>query len=458
MTSGESTAIVAELPSGRTTLIRELQQRLLARDCHVAFIDVQTLDAGTTPDRLWSAMREQFGGARASGPSFRGLERQLGHSRKRHVLLIRELQRLVYLDHFRNSDPWGKLRALMQMPRFALVATSRIDLVSLTTVTRDWMQGSPFFNTLREMVLGPLTADDAEGYLRHYHPGRSDVDVEWIIRCTGGHPKLLRLLAETLDATSRGESRANQARLHAIVRCRQELRVVLQNAWLTLPWQERWILLCTAIAQRCEAMLSRPSVMYPATVDPTMSHGELLRLLQTRLHRDDVRPLLLDLLPGPHLDSLPGAAVSDLAYFTEVTEFLVRRQVVAPFLQQLRRRNPDFASVGPGHAWDVGLPSVGAPWQPTAEACDRLTPRGILASTSRIPGWEVTPPLFYWWILDQVETLAVSDVNQWLDHHQLGGHVSPHEAQVLRAQIDKHDVLLRRGTMALIEGSVHGTK
>jgi hypothetical protein len=449
--TGESTAIVSELPSGRTTLLRALQQRLQARDCRVAFIDVQTLDSSTTADRFWSSVLGQFGGARGGNLSFRGIERLLAEPGKRHILLIRDLQALVHLPDFRRGDPWGKLRSLTQTPRFTLVATSRIDLVALTTATQEWMYGSPFFNGMRELVLGPFTRSDALAYLGHHRPYLTPEDHEWILRCTGGHPKMLRFLGDALEQSLAAGNRGSGARLQAIAGCRQQLRVVLQNAWLFLPWQERWILLRTALAQRSAVAFSRPGAPLREIQDEPLAPGALIRLLES-FDRDSLRRLLLHVLPARDLAALPGDSVSDLAYSTAAALLLDRLGAVPSFLRKrLELEHPGHGGRGDAHVWGAPFTS-GAPWQPTVETCDRLIPRGILAETRAAPGLEITPPLLYWWILDQLHAIAAgTDLRQWLAQHGLAGHVSSGEAEALVATAQRMEGLLGRGAAPLME-------
>lgn len=454
LNSGESTALVSELPSGRTTLLRELQRRLPASGCHLAFIDVQAMDAGTTPDRFWAAVVQQFGGGRTggvSGTSFRALERLVARP-PRHVLLIRDLPGLVHFPAFRSSDPWGKLRALTQSHHFSLVASSRIDLVALTAEVQDWMQGSPFFNALREMVLGPLNPVDAAGYLEHHYPRLRTPEHEWILRCTGGHPKMLVLLGEALEQSTSAGLKGTDARRTALGRCRQEVRLMLHNAWLFFPWQERWILLSTALAQWCEVEFWRPIAASQAAHGVTPTHNELLYLIETRLHRDNLRRMLLDVVPVQDLAALPGEQVSNQAYFMEAVDLLFRRLAVAPFLERVRIWELEQANMArpASHGWGVSRAS-GAPWQPTTEIADRLIPRGVLEQTSRLPGFQVTPPLFYWWILDQLQALAIGDVHAWLTLHGLERHVSPQTVQALRTHVLECGPLVRHGTTPLLD-------
>ncbi len=452
--TGESTAIVSEFPSGRTTLLRELQRRLETKGCRVAFIDVQTLDSSTTAEKFWSAVLGQFGGARGGGLSFRGIEKRLAEPGQRHVLLIRDFQGLLHLPDFHRGDPWGKLRALTQTPRFVLVATSRIDLVALTTATQDWMYGSPFFNGMREMVLGPFTRVDALLYLAHHRPRFSASDYEWIVHCTGGHPKMLRLLGDALEQSLGAGNQGSRARMNAIAVCRQELRVVLQAAWLFFPWQERWILLRTAIAQRSASGYSRLASPPQFAQDESPGPGAVLRLVET-LDRESLRRLLLHVLPARELSALPGEATSDLAFSTAATLLLQRLGMVPLFLKRLELEYPRLARDGDMSPYPRDTPFMnGAPWQPTMEACDRLVPRGLLAETGCTPGWEIKPPLFYWWILDQLQALAAgADLRQWLAHHQLSGHISSGEAEALGALMHLQEPLLRRGAAPLVEGA-----
>lgn len=440
---GEHIAIVSELPNGRTTLLQELRQRLDAHDCKVAFVDALTLGPDPTPEQLWGEALAQFGATRAGRSNFDALRRRIA-PRKRHILLLRDLQGLVHLPHFRNSDPWGKLRALVLTPGFSLVVTSRIDLVALNAVVQDYNLGSPFFNHLREIVLGPFSPDESRRYLAHHRPGLDPADHEWILRCTGGHPKMLAWLGDALEQSHAAGHKDHRARLHALIRCRQDLRHVFQTAWPFFPWQERWLMLRTAIAQRCGAAPRRPPP--PPVAGRVPSHDRLVAILAD-LGRDLTELLLRGVLPRMHLHSLPGPKASNLDYFMGVADLLLHHGAVPDFLEKVRRARPRDALS------DWTPPLAGAPWHFTTEACERLVPRGVLASTAEAPGWRVIPPLFYWWLLDQVQALtAGADPGQWLTQHRLVGHVPDAEVTTLLELVrGPHEAALSRGAVPLVE-------
>ena len=444
LNTGESTAIVSEFPSGRTTLLAELQRQLQASNCRIAYIDVQILDQGTTPEQLWAEVLKDFGGARPGRSGFRELQHLVNPPAgkaelQRHVLLIRDFPGLIQLPKFRNGDPWGKLRGLTQSRNFSLVVTSRLDLDALTKESQEWMHGSPFFNAFREMVLGPFMREEAERYLASHRPRLPEPEVDWILRCTGGHPKLLKLLGEALEQTIGANFESSRARREALARCRRDTRVVLHNAWLFFPWQERWMLLCTALRQWAGSSLAHLAgarVLVPETV-PTPD--QLIHAMERQLSRDELRRVLLMLLPN-HINALPGAGASDLDYFTRAAELLLRHEAGPVFFNVIERARE--ATKGE------------APWQLTNRSCERLSSRGILASTERPPGWHITPPLFYWWVLDQLHELAIVPRQSWLLMHRLEQHIATSDIEALRAQVMRHESLVREGATRLVEEEI----
>ncbi|MBL8975007.1 MAG: AAA family ATPase, partial [Myxococcales bacterium] len=155
--SRESTLVVGEFPCGKGTLLRELGRRLDVLGYRRSFIEAQTLPSGAVPQHFWARVLPQFG-AEVAACEYRDIERALYASAEDGppVLMIDDLHTLVHLPGFASPDLWGMLRAFTQAKALTLVCTSNVDLVELTDRTKTLTLGSPFFNAMRELVLGPL--------------------------------------------------------------------------------------------------------------------------------------------------------------------------------------------------------------------------------------------------------------------------------------------------------------
>lgn len=225
--SGESTIIVGEFPNGKGSLVRELHHRLQIDRCRLSFIDAQSLPHNCTPDQFWAQTLSQFGASRRSRYTYRDIESLLAAcgAERRCIMLVDGIQAIAHLPAFASPDLWGMLRAFTQSQGLVLIGTSNVDLVTLTEMTRALTLGSPFFNAMRELVLGPLDPEAVGTLLMQAAPRFSDDDRAWIATCAGGSPKLLHLLGSSLwEFTAERTNLPAIARAHALAECRQEAR------------------------------------------------------------------------------------------------------------------------------------------------------------------------------------------------------------------------------------------
>lgn len=458
--SGESTIIVSEFPNGKGSLVRELHQRLQTQRCRLSFIDAQSLLHGCTPDQFWAQALAQLGATRRSRYVYRDIESLLlaDTSSGPCILMIDGIQAIVQLPAFACPDPWGMLRAFTQSQGLVLIATSNADLVSLTAMTRGLTFGSPFFNAMRELVLGPLE-DEAAGALLMRAASRLNMeDRAWIIAVAGGSPKLIHLLASCLWERSDEQIRSpTNARADALAECRQELSHIFNAIWPLFPWEERWLMLRVAFAQRCGIEFSRPPIENtPRRPPPDASaEGALVRLIEERLSRGEIKRLLRE-IAGHTLEMLlPGDSAAGLDFYAVAASVLTRHGLVPCFLDRMLQWMPACAEDISGVAshWECSIRPPTDRWQPINIHTQRLMARGLLERTFSAPGWMVTPPLLYWWLLDQLQALASAcDLARWMSLQQLDGvaRLSLAEAKVFGNQVERYAGLLRGGATLLV--------
>ncbi len=459
--SGESTIVVGEFPNGKGSLVRELHQRLRMEGCRLSFIDAQSLPHGCTPDQFWSQALSQFGTSRRTRYAYRDIESLLlDGSGGRCVMMIDGIQAIAHLPAFASPDLWGMLRAFTQSQGLVLVGTSNVDLVTLTEMTRGLTFGSPFFNAMRELVLPPLDADAVSVLLSRAGPRFSVSDREWIAACAGGSPKLIHLLASSLWelADERIPLHCN-ARTIALAECRQEARHVFAAVWPLFPWEERWLMLRVAFGQCCGLEFSRSSREPPPTREPPDGGAEdaLVHLMEQRLTRGEIRRLLRETSGRTPDLLLPGDSSIGLDFYSAAASVIVRHGLVPSFLERMLQWIPGCAEdiSGVAERWECTMPTAPARWQPINTYTQRLTARGLIERTLRAPGWMVTPPLFYWWLIDQIQALAGGcDLVRWMAQQGLNGtgRLSMAEAKVFSYQVEHNAELLRSGATHLRDG------
>ncbi len=459
--SGESTVVVGEFPNGKGSLVRELHQRLRVEGGRLSFIDAQSLPHGCTPDQFWSQALSQFGAARRTRYAYRDIESLLlaNGSNQRCVLIIDGIHSIAHLPAFACPDLWGMLRAFTQSQGLVLVGTSNVDLVTLTEMTRGLTLGSPFFNAMRELVLGPLDPDAVIALLTRGEQRFTTPDHEWICACAGGSPKLIHLLASSLwELTDERMSSRATARATALAECRQEARHVFAAVWPLFPWEERWLMLRVTLAQSCGLEFSRPSLELPAIRAAPDSGAEmaLVHLIEQRLTRGEIKRLLRETSGHTAELLLPGDSSSGLDFYASAASVLVRHGLVGCFLERMLQWVPGAAeeiTVVAGY-WSGSVRTSPDRWQPINTHTHRLAARGLIERTLRAPGWMVTPPLFYWWLLDQIQALVGGcDLGRWMAQLELDGaaRLSLAEARVFAHQVEHHAELLRSGATPLGE-------
>ncbi len=458
--SRESTLVVGEFPCGKGTLLSELGRRLGSLGHRQSFIAAQTLSSNSAPQHFWARVLPQLGVEIGGGCEYRDIERALHASAigGPPVLMIDDLHTLVHLPGFASPDLWGMLRAFTQAKVLTLVCTSNVDLVELTDRTKSLTLGSPFFNAMRELVLGPLGEAEVARIVARAIPGADAGLRRWILDCSGGHARFVETLCSCLsERMAEGALRGRRRELlrAALVRCRHELRHVFSGVWPLFPSEERWMMLRIAVTQRSAREMApacEPPQEAPPRGDRERAFGELL---EDCLTRDEVKRLLSDVLDRRAEALLPGDAASGGEFYGQAADVVVRRGLVLRFLERLRQWGPhraeDIDRIGCMWGQDIRLTPTS--WQPLVTHCDRLLARGVLGRSLRAPGWEITPAMFYWWLLDQIQLLIGGyDLVRWLTALRLADRVSLAEGRLFLSLVQRHETLLASGAHSLMEG------
>lgn len=216
-------------------------------------------------------------------------------------------------------------------------------------------------------------------------------------------------------------------------------------------------MLRVAHAQCCKIEFSRPAVEPPSTqgAPDGGAEGALVSLMEQRLTRGEIKRLLRETAGHTPELLLPGDSSVGLDFYAAAASVLVRHGLVHCFLERMLQWVPgcaDDIELVAGR-WDCSMRATPVRWQPINTYIQRLSARGLLERTLHAPGWMVTPPLFYWWIVDQLQALSGGcDLGRWMAQQQLDGatRLSVAEARVFANQVVHHADLLRGITTPLL--------
>jgi len=219
---GQSSAITGTFRSGKTSILDYLakpEEPLYGTDTLIfSYWDANTLSIECDQSQFWGYILEPLQKRIAEIPdsslykayqacqknNFANLEElivQIGNMNWQLVLMIDEFDVLLDRPHLNNTEFFGGLRQLASRSRSALVLvmTTNISLTELHKKTKPFTKsGSPYFNFLDEIVLGPLSDSEVEELLRQGDSYFSDDDRRFIKEITGEHPFLLQVAASAL--------------------------------------------------------------------------------------------------------------------------------------------------------------------------------------------------------------------------------------------------------------------
>lgn len=227
---GQSSAIVGEPRSGKTSLLEYLQHPDMRTELYEGadarlffrFFDMDALQGDFSQADFWqraleplaseeshlpSGMQEALRICRDNRYTTFTLERLLQHMQQanlRLVLLIDEFDRLLRHASLNNAEFYGGLRALATRSGGALtlVLAARQSIAALNEKTQQFSRtGSPYFNFLEEIPVRPFGQKNAQRLLAWAGDRFTPKERQNILYYTDGHPYYLQVAASALWET-----------------------------------------------------------------------------------------------------------------------------------------------------------------------------------------------------------------------------------------------------------------
>jgi len=277
---GQSAAVVGEPRSGKTSLLLylaapEKRTKLYGTDGEslvFSYLDAQTWDEQFSQAQFWehalhpfheraiapnpdSSLAEAYQVSQENGFGCAVLERLFVQTKLagwRFVLMLDEFDVLLYHPILNSNEFFGSLRSLASRSReaLALVLASRHSLTTLEATAQEFSRaGSPYFNFLREITLGPLPAKDITRWLHRAESRFTRDDHQFIGRVAGGHPYLVQVAASALwEAYEDGEDDPNTRRQQAGQSLYAEAGRTLHDTWRIWSPATRQALTIVALA------------------------------------------------------------------------------------------------------------------------------------------------------------------------------------------------------------------
>jgi hypothetical protein len=262
LNQGQSTAVVGEPRSGKTSLLDYLaapEARQLYDACEkrlvFSYLDAHTLSGKFSQAQFWemalhplhepaivpkpdSPLAKAYEMCRENDFGAFVLERflaQMALTVWRLVLMLDEFDVLLHHPILNSAEFFGSLRSLASRSRgsLALIIASRRPLESLNKDTQQFSRtGSPYFNFLDEITLGPWPNKDVAALLRLARDRFTTDDHRFIAEVTGGHPYLLQVAASELwEAYEEGQRDPNRRRQQAGQSLYDEAALTLGDTW-----------------------------------------------------------------------------------------------------------------------------------------------------------------------------------------------------------------------------------
>jgi hypothetical protein len=356
---GQSTAMVGEPRSGKTSLLAYLGAPEMREALYgprggrllFSFLDCQTFGETLTPAQFWAqalrpldaALTEEAAPLAQAYHTCREddfgtfvLERLLARVReadRQVVLMLDEFDALLHHPVLTSTEFLGGLRSLASRGRGALtlVVASRQPLTLLNSATQDLSRtGSPYFNFLDEVILGPLPNRAVTALLDRAGERFTPEDRRYVARLAGGHPYLLQVAASELwEAYAEGADDAGELRRRAAQGLYDKTALTLESTWRLWPPAMRRAFTAVALADVAGMLERREFFELPLVRDVRRDCGRELRALEWQgfVCADDAAPTGYRVRPQAFLWWLADEVVRTVRDDTPFEEWLRRQEL-----------------------------------------------------------------------------------------------------------------------------------
>ncbi len=286
LSQGESTALVGEPRTGKTSLLLYLSAPQTQSDLYddgaegliFSYLDSQSLGGQFTPAQFWeqallpikerlcipnpeTAVAQQFAICQENGYGTYTLEvlfRRLHEAGRRLVLLLDEFNLILHHAVLNNAEFYGGLRSLSsRCASLSLVIASRLSLTRLNAETLVFNPtGSPYFNTFTELTLTDFPEKDVEALLR-WGEDFIPADRYAIRRLAGGHPFLLQAAAEAMVDARAEKLDSEERRQFVADRLYREQRQHFADTWRNWSPESRQLFTVVGLANMHNQLADR---------------------------------------------------------------------------------------------------------------------------------------------------------------------------------------------------------
>jgi len=215
------------------------------------------------------------------------LERLLAQMREaelRLVLLLDEFDALLYHEVLNSTEFFGGLRSLASRGRgaLALVIASRSPLTALNKKTQELSRtGSPYFNFLDEITLGPWSNKEITALLNRAGDRFTADDRRYLAKIAGGHPYLLQAAASELwGAYAEGVDDTGEHWQRTGRGLYDNAAMILSDTWRLWPAATRKAFTAVALADVAGMLEERAFFELPLIRDARRDCGPELRALR----------------------------------------------------------------------------------------------------------------------------------------------------------------------------------
>ncbi len=269
--NGDSTAVVGPPHIGKTSLLLQIADKAthrayLEKDAQgqvFTLIDLHSLGTDYSPAEFWAEVLEEIHQRPGHATVTRRLKRaaEEGYSRhsllrffsylaernRRLVLLLDEFERLLVHPAFSEPSFFGLLRSLAtHSGGLTLVIASRLSVAEMNEQGRGLLDvGSPFFNSLIELSLGPFDEASVVTLLSRAGDALSQEDRKFARHIAGRHPFLLQAIAAALVETT-GEDRLAVA----AQRFYEQIAFHFDDLWQALDDKTRTVALMLTLVEQ----------------------------------------------------------------------------------------------------------------------------------------------------------------------------------------------------------------